>query len=137
MTSTGTEREEMMGARMELEPTGHVNQCTRTMTAARAERDRSDRCNPYIFHFPPATPSSLFCRSSYSSQINAVSAVMWEDFFKNSAWVASMKEERRPYVNVLVSESLVLIFPLEFSLLCPHSLLALSAYTTSYNCAQV
>lgn len=28
---------------------------------------------------------------------------MWEDYFKNSAWVASMKEERRPLVNVLVS----------------------------------
>ncbi|XP_042240126.1 sodium-coupled monocarboxylate transporter 1-like [Homarus americanus] len=41
--------------------------------------------------------------SSYSAQINAVSAVLWEDFFKNSNWVANMAEERRPNVNVLVS----------------------------------
>lgn len=41
--------------------------------------------------------------SSYSSQINAVAAVLWEDFFKNSKWVAGMREDRRNYVNVVVS----------------------------------
>lgn len=41
--------------------------------------------------------------SSYSSQINAVSAVMWEGFFKNSEWVAKMDENRKPLVNIGVS----------------------------------
>lgn len=41
--------------------------------------------------------------SSYSSQINAVSAVMWEDFFKGARWVQRMEEGRRPLVNVTVS----------------------------------
>ncbi|XP_045135914.1 sodium-coupled monocarboxylate transporter 1-like [Portunus trituberculatus] len=64
----------------------------------------SDRLSGY-YGLPGLLIASLYAGglSSYSSQINAVSAVMWEDFFKNSAWVASMKEERRPYVNVLVS----------------------------------
>lgn len=44
-------------------------------------------------------------RSSYSSQINAVAAVLWEDFFKNSKFVQGMREDRRRYVNVVVSES--------------------------------
>ncbi|MPC19131.1 Sodium-coupled monocarboxylate transporter 1 [Portunus trituberculatus] len=57
----------------------------------------------FIASLYAATPPSLFCRSSYSSQINAISAILWEDFFKDSSWVSSMKEERRPYVNVLVS----------------------------------
>ncbi|XP_050712278.1 sodium-coupled monocarboxylate transporter 1-like [Eriocheir sinensis] len=41
--------------------------------------------------------------SSYSSQINSVAAVLWEDFFKNSKWVAAMREDRRRYVNVVVT----------------------------------
>ncbi|KAG0718424.1 Sodium-coupled monocarboxylate transporter 1 [Chionoecetes opilio] len=58
-----------------------------------------------IYGLPGLFVASLYAGglSSYSSQINAVAAVMWEDFLKDSAWVASMREERRPYVNVLVS----------------------------------
>ncbi|KAG7176409.1 Sodium-coupled monocarboxylate transporter 1-like 1 [Homarus americanus] len=48
-------------------------------------------------------PGIFIASFSYSAQINAVSAVLWEDFFKNSNWVANMAEERRPNVNVLVS----------------------------------
>ncbi|KAK8388668.1 hypothetical protein O3P69_020568 [Scylla paramamosain] len=64
----------------------------------------TDRLSGY-YGLPGLFIASLYAGglSSYSSQINAVSAVMWEDFLKNSKWVASMKEERRPYVNVLVS----------------------------------
>ncbi|CAL4124698.1 unnamed protein product [Meganyctiphanes norvegica] len=40
--------------------------------------------------------------SSYSSQINAVAAVLWEDFFKNSKMVAKMEPERRPIVIVII-----------------------------------
>ncbi|XP_037792929.1 sodium-coupled monocarboxylate transporter 2-like [Penaeus monodon] len=48
-------------------------------------------------------PHYVIDRLSYSSQINAVTAVMWEDFFKNSQWVARMADNRKPLVNVLVS----------------------------------
>ncbi|XP_076065335.1 sodium-coupled monocarboxylate transporter 1-like [Oratosquilla oratoria] len=41
--------------------------------------------------------------SSYSSQINAVAAVLWEAYLKESQWVANMAPKKRPYVNVLVS----------------------------------
>ncbi|XP_068217119.1 sodium-coupled monocarboxylate transporter 1-like [Palaemon carinicauda] len=41
--------------------------------------------------------------STYSSQINAVSAVMWEGLLKNSKWVENMDENRKPLVNVGVS----------------------------------
>lgn len=47
---------------------------------------------------------SLLAHSSYSSQINAVTAILWEDFFKNSKWVMNMQEHRQQYVNVVVSE---------------------------------
>lgn len=64
----------------------------------------ADRFSGY-YGLPGLFIASLYAGalSSYSSHINAVSAIMWEDFFKNSAWVASMQEERRPYINVLVS----------------------------------
>lgn len=59
----------------------------------------------YLHGIPGLFIASLYAGglSSYSSQINAVTAVMWEDFFKNSQWVARMADNRKPLVNVLVS----------------------------------
>ncbi|ROT64213.1 putative sodium-coupled monocarboxylate transporter 1 isoform X1 [Penaeus vannamei] len=59
----------------------------------------------YLQGIPGLFIASLYAGglSSYSSQINAVTAVMWEDFFKNSQWVANMADNRKPLVNVLVS----------------------------------
>ncbi|KAK7084756.1 Sodium-coupled monocarboxylate transporter 1 [Halocaridina rubra] len=59
----------------------------------------------FIYGIPGLFMASLYAGglSSYSSQINAVSAVMWEDFFKNSNWVAKMSEKKKPLVNVGVS----------------------------------
>ncbi|KAK3854614.1 hypothetical protein Pcinc_036746 [Petrolisthes cinctipes] len=80
---------------------------------ATGDIDKPDEILPYyvtdklsgFYGLPGLFIAALYAGSlsSYSSQINAVSAVMWEGYFKNSSWVENMPQHRRPYVNILVS----------------------------------
>ncbi|KAK4295680.1 hypothetical protein Pmani_031780 [Petrolisthes manimaculis] len=78
---------------------------------ATGDIDKPDEILPYyvtdklsgFYGLPGLFIAALYAGSlsSYSSQINAVSAVMWEGYFKNSSWVENMPPHRRPYVNIL------------------------------------